>query len=141
MFDDVSLSTMLATGVIFLALMLILNLMLYKPLLKFIDERNASIASDEQKVQESTAQMSNFDEELSEIRKATRTQIAEIKQKALSEAKSIAEEQIVAKKNELDTQMQGFLTELSKERADLEQELRLRLPMWQEVLDKKIKHL
>lgn len=141
MFDDVSLSTMLATGVIFLALMLILNLMLYKPLLKFMDERNLSIANDEQKVQENATQMSNFNDELSTIKQNTRNEIAAIKQKAISEAKAAADEAVKAKKAELESKMQGFLSDLNAEKVDLEKELKLHLPEWQEVLDKKIKHL
>ncbi|HEH3680429.1 TPA: F0F1 ATP synthase subunit B', partial [Campylobacter jejuni] len=43
MFEDMHPSIMLATIAIFLAMIVILNSMLYKPLLKFMDERNDSI--------------------------------------------------------------------------------------------------
>lgn len=141
MFDDVSLAFMLATGVIFLAVMIILNALLYKPLLKFMDERNASIDSDEKKVKDNFEEMSNFNEELDAIKQSTRDEIALIKQKAINEARNSADEAIANKKLELEQKMQSFYTQLGKEKAELEHELKLRLPLWQEALKKKMKDI
>ena len=141
MFDDVHFSIMLATLVIFLALMIILNSLLYKPLLKFIDERNSSINSDEERVRQNVAEMSGFNEELEKIKQSTRDEIAKIKQKALDEARNMAEEEIKAKRVELEQKMEIFSTELSKQRIELEQELKLRLPLWQEALRNNLKNI
>lgn len=141
MFDDVSLAFMLATGVIFLAVMIILNALLYKPLLNFMDERSASIENDEKKVKDNFEEMSNFNEELDAIKQNTRNEIAMIKQKAINEAKNSADEEIANKKLDLEQKMQSFYTQLAKEKAELEHELRLRLPLWQEALKKKMKHI
>lgn len=141
MFDDVSLSFMLATGVIFLAVMIILNALLYKPLLKFMDERSASIENDEKKVKDNFEEMSNFNEELESIKQSTRNEIAAIKQKAINEAKNSADEEIANKKLELEQKMQSFYSQLDKEKSELEHELKLRLPLWQEALKKKMKHI
>ncbi|TQR61387.1 F0F1 ATP synthase subunit B' [Campylobacter troglodytis] len=141
MFDDVHFSIMLATLVIFLALMIILNSLLYKPLLKFIDERNSSINSDEERVRQNVAEMSGFNEEFEKIKQSTRDEIAKIKQKALDEARNMAEEEIKAKRVELEQKMEIFSTELSKQRIELEQELKLRLPLWQEALRNNLKNI
>lgn len=141
MFDDVSLSFMLATGVIFLAVMIILNALLYKPLLKFMDERSASIENDEKKVKDNFEEMSNFNEELESIKQSTRNEIAAIKQKAINEAKNSADEEIANKRLELEQKMQSFYSQLAKEKTELEHELKLRLPLWQEALKKKMKHI
>ena len=140
MFDDVHFSIMLATLVIFLAVMIILNSMLYKPLLKFIDERSASISNDEEKVKQNFAEMSNFNEEFERIKQATRDEIAEIKQKALNEARNKAEEELKQKRLETEQKMEIFYAELSKEKEELEQELKLRLPLWQEALKTNLKN-
>ena len=123
MFDDIALSTMLATAVIFLAVIFILNVLLYKPLLKFMDERAVSIDNDEKKVKDNFEEMTNFGEELTKIKQDTRDEINAIKQKATAQARSLADEEIQKKKDEL------------------EHELKLRLPLWQESLRKKIKEL
>lgn len=141
MFDDVHFSIMLATLIIFLAVMIILNSMLYKPLLKFIDERSASISNDEEKVKQNFAEMSNFNEEFERIKQATRDEIAEIKQKALNEARNKAEEELKQKRLETEQKMEIFYAELSKEKEKLEQELKLRLPLWQEALKNNLKNI
>lgn len=141
MFDDVNPSYMLATAVIFLALIIILNALLYKPLLKFMDDRAISIDNDEKKVKDNFDEMTNFNEELNTIKQNTRDEIAAIKQKAVNEARNSAEEALKNKKIELEQKMQSFYTQLDKEKQDLEQELKLRLPLWQEALQKKLKQI
>lgn len=141
MFDDVNPSYMVATAVIFLALIIILNALLYKPLLKFMDDRAISIDNDEKKVKDNFDEMTNFNEELNSIKQNTRDEIAAIKQKAVNEARNSAEEALKNKKIELEQKMQSFYTQLDKEKQDLEQELKLRLPLWQEALQKKLKQI
>lgn len=141
MFDDIALSTMLATAVIFLAVIFILNVLLYKPLLKFMDERAVSIDNDEKKVKDNFEEMTNFGEELTKIKQDTRDEINAIKQKATAQARSLADEEIQKKKDELEQKMQAFTTQLLQEKNELEHELQLRLPLWQESLRKKIKEL
>lgn len=141
MFDDIALSTMLATAVIFLAVIFILNVLLYKPLLKFMDERAVSIDNDEKKVKDNFEEMTNFGEELTKIKQDTRDEINAIKQKATAQARSLADEEIQKKKDELEQKMQAFTTQLLQKKNELEHELKLRLPLWQESLRKKIKEL
>lgn len=141
MFDDIALSTMLATAVIFLAVIFILNVLLYKPLLKFMDERAVSIDNDEKKVKDNFEEMTNFGEELTKIKQDTRDEINAIKQKATAQARSLADEEIQKKKDELEQKMQAFTTQLLQEKNELEHELKLRLPLWQESLRKKIEEL
>lgn len=141
MFDDIALSTMLATAVIFLAVIFILNVLLYKPLLKFMDERAVSIDNDEKKVKDNFEEMTNFGEELTKIKQDTRDEINAIKQKATAQARSLADEEIQKKKDELEQKMQAFTAQLLQEKNELEHELKLRLPLWQESLRKKIKEL
>ncbi len=141
MFDDIALPTMLATAVIFLAVIFILNVLLYKPLLKFMDERAVSIDNDEKKVKENFEEMTNFGEELAKIKQDTRDEINTIKQKATAQARSLADEEIQKKKDELEQKMQAFTTQLLQEKNELEHELKLRLPLWQESLQKKLKEL
>ncbi len=141
MFDDIALPTMLATAVIFLAVIFILNVLLYKPLLKFMDERAVSIDNDEKKVKDNFEEMTNFGEELAKIKQDTRDEINTIKQKATAQARSLADEEIQKKKDELEQKMQAFTTQLLQEKNELEHELKLRLPLWQESLQKKLKEL
>ncbi|NDJ27381.1 F0F1 ATP synthase subunit B' [Campylobacter sp. MIT 12-8780] len=141
MFDDVRLSIMLATFIIFLAMIIILNSLLYKPLLEFIDQRNKSIESDEKKVKQNSEEMSNFNDEFDKIKQSTREEINAIKQKALNEAKQEAEKELENKKQELEQKMQIFYAQLAQDRANFEQELKISLPAWQEALKNNLKNI
>ncbi len=134
MFNDVQLSTMLATFIIFLAMIIILNSLLYKPLLKFMDDRDESIASDENKVQQNSAQMTSFNEDLEKIKEETRAEVASIKHKIIEEAKSIKEQELNAKREENEQKMKVFYTELSNKRNTLKESLKSQIPAWQEAL-------
>ena len=87
MFEDMHPSIMLATMAIFLAMIVILNTMLYRPLLKFMDERNDSIKNDENKVKENSQEMVGANDEDEAIHVSTREEIHKIKQNAINAAK------------------------------------------------------
>ena len=106
-----------------------------------MDERAVSIDNDEKKVKDNFEEMTNFGEELTKIKQDTRDEINAIKQKATAQARSLADEEIQKKKDELEQKMQAFTTQLLQEKSELEHELKLRLPLWQESLRKKIKEL
>lgn len=141
MFDDVSLSVMLATLLVFLAMMLILNSLLYKPLLKFMDERRLSIENDEQKVQQNSQEMSSFSDDLAKIRQDTRDEVALIKQKAIEQARSEAEQELESKKKEFEQKLNTFYAQLKEERKALEEELQSHLPLWKNAFSNKLKSL
>lgn len=141
MFDDVHLSVMLATLLIFLAMIVILNSILYKPLLKFMDDRKDSIQKDEQRVQENFEEISNFNAQLDEIHQNTRAEVASIKHAAINEAKLKAEEELNKKKQELEVKMNEFYAELAKDKESFEKDLSAFLPQWQEALKKNLKSI
>lgn len=134
MFNDVQFSTMLATFIIFLAMIIILNSLLYKPLLKFMSDRDDSIASDENKVQQNAAQMDSFNEDLEKIKEETRAEVAAIKHQIINEAKSLKEQEINAKKEENEQKLKVFYNELLNKKSALKESLKAQIPAWQEAL-------
>lgn len=134
MFSDVHISTMLATLIIFLAMIIILNSLLYKPLLKFMDDRVSSIESDENKVKNNFTQMNDFNQELENIKQSTREEVASIKQKLIDEAKALKEQELEAKKKENEQKMKFFDNELSGQKNSLKESLKTQIPLWQEAL-------
>lgn len=114
MFEDMHPSIMLATMAIFLAMIVILNSMLYKPLLKFMDERNDSIKNDENKVKENSQEVLGVNDELEAIHINTREEIQKIKQSAIAAAKEEAEQILRSKKEELERKNGQFLCRFSR---------------------------
>ena len=131
MFSDMHISIMLATMAIFLVMILILNSMLYKPLLRFIDERNSSIKNDENKVKENSQEMLGANDEVEKIHQSTREEIHKIKQSAINQAK----------KEELERKMASFYVELNAQKEELKQNLLKNLPEFKQLLENNIKKI
>ncbi|MBF7048296.1 F0F1 ATP synthase subunit B' [Campylobacter volucris] len=128
MFDDVHFSIMVATGVIFLLMIAILNSILYKPLIAFMDSRNLTIKNNEEKMKKNSDDVSNVELELEKIHIQTRDEINQIKQKATEEAKLKQEKEIANKKKELEEQMGVFLKSLKEKEKELKEEMYLKIP-------------
>ncbi|TNB55639.1 F0F1 ATP synthase subunit B' [Campylobacter helveticus] len=141
MFSDMHISVMLATMAIFLAMVVILNTMLYKPLLKFIDERNSSIKNDENKVKENSQEMLGTNDEVEKIHQSTKDEIYKIKQSAINQAKEEAQLAVQVKKEELERKMMGFYTELTMQKEELRQILSKNLPEYKQILENNIKKI
>lgn len=134
-------SIMLATMAIFLAMIVILNSMLYKPLLRFMDERNSSIKNDENKVKENSQEMLGANDEVEKIHQSTREEIYKIKQSAINQAKEEAQVAIQAKKEELERKMASFYVELNAQKEELKQNLLKNLPEFKQLLENNIKKI
>ncbi len=141
MFEDLHPSIMFATMAIFLAMIVILNSILYKPLLKFMDERNDSIANDEDKVRENSQEVLDVNDQVEAIHANTREEIHKIKQNAIALAKEEAQELIRSKKEELEKKMADFYIELDVQRQDLQQYLKMHLPELKQTLQNNIKKI
>ncbi|EAJ5672770.1 F0F1 ATP synthase subunit B' [Campylobacter lari] len=128
MFNDVHFSIMIATGVIFLLMIAILNSMLYKPLIKFMDSRDLTIKNDEEKMKKNSDDVSNVENELEKIHIQTRDEISQIKVKAIEEAKLKQEKELSTRKRELEDQMLVFLKSLKEKEKELKEEMRLKMP-------------
>ncbi|EAH4570727.1 MULTISPECIES: FoF1 ATP synthase subunit B' [Campylobacter] len=128
MFNDVHFSIMIATGVIFLLMIAILNSMLYKPLIKFMDSRDLTIKNDEEKMKKNSDDVSNVESELEKIHIQTRDEINQIKAKAIEEAKIKQEKELSTRKRELEDQMLVFLKSLREKEKELKEEMRLKMP-------------
>ncbi|EDP6892694.1 F0F1 ATP synthase subunit B' [Campylobacter lari] len=128
MFNDVHFSIMIATGVIFLLMIAILNSMLYKPLMKFMDSRDLTIKNDEEKMKKNSDDVSNVESELEKIHIQTRDEINQIKAKAIEEAKLKQEKELSTRKRELEDQMLVFLKSLKEKEKELKEEMRLKMP-------------
>ncbi len=139
MFDDMNLSTMLATGAIFLAMIVILNAMFYKPLLNFMDERDNSIKNDETKVKDNSQEILEVNDELEKIQKATREEILKIKQSATEQAKQEVEKEFRIKKEELEKKTASFYAYLQAQKQELKKDLMVYLPELKQALQNNLR--
>jgi F-type H+-transporting ATPase subunit b len=138
---DLNPGLMLFVLVIFFALMVLLNQMLYKPLIKFMDDRDNSIADDLKSANEMSGSNNELNAKAEAILADAKAEANAVREKATNEAKALAESKIKSKTEELDGKYQSFLSELSKEKEELEKSLLEQMPLFKESLNNKMNSL
>ncbi|MFC2587748.1 MAG: F0F1 ATP synthase subunit B', partial [Campylobacter sp.] len=111
---------------------------LYKPMLKFIDDRNASIKNDEENTSKNTSDLGLYEAQIEDIILKARSEANKIKQDALNLAKDEAAKEIETKRASLETDYADFINALNVQRGELKSELASRLPQLQSVLSAKL---
>ncbi|WP_162167303.1 FoF1 ATP synthase subunit B' [Campylobacter fetus] len=124
----IDLPLLLITVVIFLGLIFVLNSILYKPLLKFIDDRNRSIKQDEDSVSKNANDASAYKAEIERIILDARAEANAKKQAALARAKEEAAKKIEAKKATIESEYEIFAAGLAAKKSELRNMLLEKLP-------------
>ena len=119
---------LLITLVIFLGLIFVLNSILYKPLLGFIDDRNRSIKNDEESVSKNASDVGSYEAQIDKILSDARAETQAKKQAALSQAKEKAATQIAIKKESLEADYNSFIAGLIDRKAELKSNLTAKIP-------------
>ena len=138
---SIDLQLLLTTVIIFLCLIFVLNRILYRPILAFIDNRNSSITSDEQTLQKQSDDTKSYKEEAENILAQARVKIGEIKNKAVEEANLIAKKKIAQTKATLEEDYKSFLVDLEQENQKLKSDLLLKMPEFKATLNSKLSNL
>ncbi|ARQ99603.1 MULTISPECIES: FoF1 ATP synthase subunit B' [Campylobacter] len=119
---------LLITLVIFLGLIFVLNSILYKPLLGFIDDRNKSIKNDEESVSKNASDTGNYEAQIEKIIGDARAEAQAKKHAALSEAKERAATKVAIKKESLEADFDSFMAGLADRKAELKSNLTAKIP-------------
>ncbi len=138
---DLNPSLMLFVLIVFFSLLFLLNQMLFQPLLKFMDDRTASIAKDLQNAEEMADNSDGLNAKADALLADAKTEANAIREKATTEAKALAESKIESKMKELDTMYKKFLSELSSEQEALKNSLTSQLPSYKKSLQTKLGNL
>lgn len=141
MFDDVHYSLMIASGVLFLILIFILNSLLFKPLLKFMDERASNIASNLSKMKKDSEEIASYEEELSHIHERAVNKAATLRNNIIEEAGEEAAKKLALKQIHLDKELKIFNEELKEEKIRLYKELMKDLAVYKQSYKETLKHI
>ncbi len=138
---DIQPSVMLFVFVVFITLLFLLNQILYKPLLGFMEERDDSIAKD----LETSKRLSNNSDEMhtkaAQIIDDAKSEAASIRQKATDEAKLIALSKIEAKQKELESEYKKFSKSLEKSKETFVESLLAQVPQFKDAIKSKLSQL
>jgi len=138
---DLNPGLMLFVLVIFFSLMYLLNTMLFQPLLKFMDDRDATIANDLKNAEEMAGNSADLNAKANALLTEAKAKANAIKEKAISEAKALAESKLESKMKELEVSAAAFKAELEVEQKALKDTLIAQLPTFKETLHSKLSSL
>jgi len=138
---DIHLPLMLFVLALFLTLLVVLNRMLFQPLLKFMDDRDRSIAKDLEAAKGLSGNSDELNAKAEENLSKAKSEAAAIRQKAIEEEKTLAASKVETKQAELDKAYAEFTKKLASEKENLKNELLSQMPLFKESLKAKFSKL
>ncbi len=138
---DISVGLLVASASIFLIVLVVLNSWLYKPLIKFMDDRDISIKRDLENVTKNAGDINEFHKEADSIIAKAKAEAHAIKDKATNEAKKLAEAKIASKREELERSYSEFIISLEEDKNILKNTLLTKAPLYKESLKAKFSQL
>jgi len=138
---DIHLPLMLFVLVLFLTLLVLLNNMLFQPLLKFMDDRDASIAKDLKVAKSLSGNTDELNAKAGENISNAKNEAATIRQNAIDAQKILAAEKVESKKSELDKEYSKFVEKLTSDKENLKESLLTQMPLFKESLKAKFSEL
>jgi F-type H+-transporting ATPase subunit b len=138
---DIHLPLMLFVLVLFLTLLVLLNNMLFQPLLKFMDDRDRTIAKDLEAAKGLSGNSDELIAQAAENINNAKAEAAAIRQKAIDEEKSSAASKVEAKQEELNKKYENFVQKLASDKEDLKDSLLAQMPLFKESLKTKFSKL
>ena len=129
------------TIVVFLILIAVLNSLLFKPLFNYMEERDASIKNDQDKVGNNDSEIAELTAEAQNIVNEAKLEAAAIREKVVAEAKELAESKIEAKRAELAKDKAEFEKSLAETREELKNTLLSQVPLYKEAVKAKFSQI
>ena len=123
---------------VFLILVYGLNKILYKPLLSFMEAREASIKRDSEGIDCNNSEIVKLQKEAESILQMAKMEASAIKNKAKENAKIASEAKIAQKKDELNLKYSEFVSNLDGEKEQLKKSLLNQIPLFKEELKIKL---
>ncbi len=138
---DIHLPLMLFVLALFLILLVLLNNMLFQPLVKFMDDRDASIAKDLEAAKSFSGNTDELNAKADEIIGNAKNEAAAIRQKAIDDEKRLAASRVETKQKELETEYSKFVEKLNSEKEQIKNALLSQMPLFKESLKAKFSKL
>lgn len=133
-FDDLDPKMMILTAVLFLILIWILNVILYKPMFSFMKSRDDGIKEDEAKIHQNNTDSENNETLVSKIYSDARAKAEAIRTEKVLQARQKHDEIVEEKKKALEQEYEQFLLELNKNKESFKDELRSKLSLNDDLL-------
>jgi len=134
---DISPLIMVVTFVIFISMLYLLNQKLYGPLLKFMDDRDATLSRNMKEAQELSGNSSDLESQAQQVINEAKAKAAQSRQSVLEELQEELNQKISARQEELGRSFEKFKASLLDEKEALKGKLISEMPLLKESLKAK----
>ena len=138
---DINPILLIATLIVFLTLIAVLNNWLYNPLFAYMKKRDEDIKRDLQKVGNNDDEINELNSKAQLIINNAKIDVTALREKVVADAKELADSKLEAKRAELASQYLEFEKSLSKSREQLESDLKSQMPLFKEAVKAKFSQL
>jgi len=138
---DISPILLGVTLVVFLILIAVLNSWLYRPLLSYMNKRDADLKRDLQQVGSNDDEVSVLIAKSEQIVMDAKLEAAALREKVIADAKELAQSKLEAKRAELASGYLEFEQTLAQERKELNNALLSQAPLFKEAIKAKFSQL
>ena len=127
--------------VLFLVLIFVLNNIMYKPLMDFMQKRDKSIADDLSVINANDSEITELEKKANENIAKAKAEANDIKTSMINRVKDELSKKIEAKKEALEGELLSFIESLNKKREALKAELSSNAAQYKKAVEAKIKNI
>ncbi len=138
---DINPILLLATFVVFLSLVAVLNRWLYNPLFAYMNSRDSHIKKELNKISSNDNEVQELLLKAQTIVMNAKLDAAALREKVVADAKELAESKLEAKRSELASQYLEFEKSLAKSKEQLKSDLLSQVPLFREAVKAKFSQL
>ncbi|PDX24341.1 ATP F0F1 synthase subunit B' [Helicobacter pylori] len=124
--------------VVFVLLLWAMNIWVYRPLLAFMDNRQAEIKDSLAKIKTDNAQSVEIRHQIETLLKEAAEKRREMIAEAIQKATESYDAVIKQKENELNQEFEAFAKQLQNEKQALKEQLQARMPVFKDELNKRV---
>ncbi|WRD44756.1 FoF1 ATP synthase subunit B' [Helicobacter pylori] len=124
--------------IVFVLLLWAMNVWVYRPLLAFMDNRQAEIKDSLAKIKTDNAQSVEIGHQIEALLKEAAEKRREIIAEAIQKATESYDAVIKQKENELNQEFEAFAKQLQNEKQVLKEQLQAQMPVFEDELNKRV---
>ena len=138
---DINPILLIATLIVFLTLIAVLNNWLYKPLFAYMKKRDDDIKKDLQKVGNNDDEINALHAKAESIVMNAKLEAVALREKVITDAKELADSKLEAKRAELASEYLEFEQSLEKSKEQLSSDLKSQIPLFKEAVKAKFSQI
>lgn len=138
---DINPILLVATLIVFLTLIAVLNSWLYNPLFAYMNKRDEDIKKDLEKVGSNDDEINELESKAQSIIVNAKLEASALREKVITDAKELAESKLEAKRAELANQYLEFEQLLAQSSEQLSSDLKSQIPLFKEAVKAKFSQI